>query len=244
MRILKSHPLLKLVNSYLIDSSEPSNISYLWNFGVRRVRALFFKISPDFIAYSSVFLLCKLRVFTNCVANKCTVWVVEYKNFVRVGLPLLADKVSRCNYVEVNKLDTQRRHLFRRCILSRICRYIWGIAYSNIRNTLCWWEASRHPSIGKIKSVQAAKATRTLNGNHCQPRDLIAYDWDNLLIMRKRSFHSSSVVGTKGNSQNVKDNNEISLSTKNKEGKVKLNKSIAKPNLTQIRSSPIKWNLI
>jgi ubiquinol-cytochrome c reductase cytochrome b subunit len=33
MRILKSHPLLKLVNAYLIDSSEPSNISYLWNFG-------------------------------------------------------------------------------------------------------------------------------------------------------------------------------------------------------------------
>nr|YP_008964964.1 cytochrome b [Annulohypoxylon stygium]AHB33523.1 cytochrome b [Annulohypoxylon stygium]AYE67583.1 apocytochrome b [Annulohypoxylon stygium]AYE67606.1 apocytochrome b [Annulohypoxylon stygium]AYE67632.1 apocytochrome b [Annulohypoxylon stygium]AYE67659.1 apocytochrome b [Annulohypoxylon stygium] len=33
MRILKSHPLLRLVNSYLIDSSEPSNISYLWNFG-------------------------------------------------------------------------------------------------------------------------------------------------------------------------------------------------------------------
>jgi len=33
MRILKSHSLLKLVNSYLIDSSQPSNISYLWNFG-------------------------------------------------------------------------------------------------------------------------------------------------------------------------------------------------------------------
>ena len=33
MRILKSHPLLKLINNYLIDSSEPSNISYLWNFG-------------------------------------------------------------------------------------------------------------------------------------------------------------------------------------------------------------------
>lgn len=33
MRILKSHPLLKLVNSYLIDASQPSNISYLWNFG-------------------------------------------------------------------------------------------------------------------------------------------------------------------------------------------------------------------
>ena len=33
MRILKTHPLLKLVNSYLIDSPQPSNISYLWNFG-------------------------------------------------------------------------------------------------------------------------------------------------------------------------------------------------------------------
>ena len=33
MRIFKSHPLLKLANSYLIDSSQPSNLSYLWNFG-------------------------------------------------------------------------------------------------------------------------------------------------------------------------------------------------------------------
>jgi ubiquinol-cytochrome c reductase cytochrome b subunit len=33
MRILKSHPLLKMVNSYIIDSPTPSNISYLWNFG-------------------------------------------------------------------------------------------------------------------------------------------------------------------------------------------------------------------
>ena len=33
MRILKSHPLLKMVNSYAIDSPVPSNISYLWNFG-------------------------------------------------------------------------------------------------------------------------------------------------------------------------------------------------------------------
>ena len=33
MRLLKSHPILKLVNSYIIDTSQPSNISYLWNFG-------------------------------------------------------------------------------------------------------------------------------------------------------------------------------------------------------------------
>ena len=33
MRNLKSHPILKLVNSYIIDASQPSNISYAWNFG-------------------------------------------------------------------------------------------------------------------------------------------------------------------------------------------------------------------
>ena len=33
MRIVKNNTILKLVNSYLIDASQPSNISYLWNFG-------------------------------------------------------------------------------------------------------------------------------------------------------------------------------------------------------------------
>ena len=33
MRILKSHPLLRLVNEYTIDSPQPSNLSYAWNFG-------------------------------------------------------------------------------------------------------------------------------------------------------------------------------------------------------------------
>jgi len=33
MRILKKQILLRLVNSFLVDSPQPSNISYLWNFG-------------------------------------------------------------------------------------------------------------------------------------------------------------------------------------------------------------------
>lgn len=33
MRLLKSHPLLSLVNSYVVDSPQPANISYMWNFG-------------------------------------------------------------------------------------------------------------------------------------------------------------------------------------------------------------------
>ena len=33
MRILKSQALLRLLNSYFVDSPQPANISYLWNFG-------------------------------------------------------------------------------------------------------------------------------------------------------------------------------------------------------------------
>ena len=33
MRMLKSKSILRLMNSYLIDSPQPANLSYLWNFG-------------------------------------------------------------------------------------------------------------------------------------------------------------------------------------------------------------------
>ena len=33
MRILKSHPILGLMNSYMVDSPQPASISYMWNFG-------------------------------------------------------------------------------------------------------------------------------------------------------------------------------------------------------------------
>lgn len=33
MRIFKSNPLASIINGYLVDSPQPSNISYLWNFG-------------------------------------------------------------------------------------------------------------------------------------------------------------------------------------------------------------------
>ena len=33
MRILKKHVLLRFVNSYVVDSPQPANITYLWNFG-------------------------------------------------------------------------------------------------------------------------------------------------------------------------------------------------------------------
>ena len=33
MRLLKSHPTLRLANSFVIDAPQPVNLSYLWNFG-------------------------------------------------------------------------------------------------------------------------------------------------------------------------------------------------------------------
>jgi len=33
MRLLKGHVILRIFNSYLVDSPQPANISYLWNFG-------------------------------------------------------------------------------------------------------------------------------------------------------------------------------------------------------------------
>jgi len=33
MRIFKTNPVLTIINSYLVDSPQPSTISYLWNFG-------------------------------------------------------------------------------------------------------------------------------------------------------------------------------------------------------------------
>lgn len=33
MRILKSNPVLTILNSYLVDSPQPTTISYAWNFG-------------------------------------------------------------------------------------------------------------------------------------------------------------------------------------------------------------------
>lgn len=33
MKLLKTHPLLRFLNSFLVDSPQPANLSYLWNFG-------------------------------------------------------------------------------------------------------------------------------------------------------------------------------------------------------------------
>jgi hypothetical protein len=56
MRLLKQNPILRLVNSYLVDSPQPTNISYLWNFGSLLALCLGFQI------VTGVFLVMKLRI--------------------------------------------------------------------------------------------------------------------------------------------------------------------------------------
>lgn len=55
MRIFKSYPLLRMVNSYVIDSPQPSNISYWWNFGSLLALCLIIQIlSGVFLAMISI----------------------------------------------------------------------------------------------------------------------------------------------------------------------------------------------
>lgn len=55
MRLLKSNPLLRLVNSYLVDNPEPANLSYMWNFGSLLGLCLVLQI------LSGVFLAMKIK---------------------------------------------------------------------------------------------------------------------------------------------------------------------------------------
>jgi len=51
MRLLKTNVLLRLVNSYIVDSPQPANISYLWNFGSLLALCLVIQIlSGSFLA--------------------------------------------------------------------------------------------------------------------------------------------------------------------------------------------------
>lgn len=86
--------------------------------------------------------------------------------------------------------------------------------------------------MGEPRIEQAAKATWTLNRTTIGPRDLIAYGGA-IPFTRKRSFHSSSVVGAKGNSANILSIKATSTSKKNREAETKTKKSV-KPTLADI----------
>lgn len=57
MRVLKQNPILRLYNSYIVDSPQPINISYLWNFGSLLAICLGFQIVTGvFLAMYTILL--------------------------------------------------------------------------------------------------------------------------------------------------------------------------------------------
>jgi len=55
MRLLKIHPVLRLGNNFLVDSPQPLNLSYMWNFGSLLALCLIIQIvTPVNIAFNSV----------------------------------------------------------------------------------------------------------------------------------------------------------------------------------------------
>lgn len=236
MRLLKSQSILRLVNSYMVDSPQPANISYLWNFGVRRTRALVSGDSPISIAYLT---------YCNVINASCgysrlfglinyLVRVAEYNHSERLGLPLRISTMSRSSHVEDNEPETLKCYQSREYILSRICRYISSIAYFNSQSKIGCQKARRYSSIGGSKLGQATKTTRTLNGTNCQLRDSTASVL--YLGLRKRNFHSSISLkaNTKGNRDNTSESGTIDNHAEKLVGETKQQKAVKPSNVTTL----------
>lgn len=76
MRILKNHPLLKILNSYLIDSPQPSNISYLWNFGSLLGLCLVIQIVTG-VTLAMELCLCSYKILQIAGISKNKIWTIS-----------------------------------------------------------------------------------------------------------------------------------------------------------------------
>jgi hypothetical protein len=102
MRIFKSHPLLKIVNSYLIDSPQPSNISYWYNFGSLLGLSLVIQILSG-IMLAMLLLSHKIQFFYISILGIYNPVIVTNSN-----------KVSSANYwtedIKVHRGDFKKKH--------------------------------------------------------------------------------------------------------------------------------------
>jgi quinol-cytochrome oxidoreductase complex cytochrome b subunit len=102
MRIFKSHPLLKIVNSYLIDSPQPSNISYWYNFGSLLGLSLVIQILSG-IMLAMLLLSHKIQFFYISILGIYNPVIVTNSN-----------KVSSANYwtedIKVHRGDLKKKH--------------------------------------------------------------------------------------------------------------------------------------
>ena len=99
MRFLKSQILLRLANSFFIDSPQPSNLSYLWNFGSLLGLCLVFQI------LTGIFLAMNL-----CVAVKSHYMLETSKALITILVfffqTLAFDGKWECRYSNIRGLES------------------------------------------------------------------------------------------------------------------------------------------
>ena len=76
MRILKSHPFLRLMNAYVIDHSQPTNISYLWNFGSLLGLCLVIQIVTG-VTLAMELCLCSYKILQIAGISKNKIWTIS-----------------------------------------------------------------------------------------------------------------------------------------------------------------------
>jgi len=250
-RIFKTNPVLTIINSYLVDSPQPSTISYLWNFGVRPVRVVVNWMCLD--SYSS---LTQYTLSNTAWISQRNTVISPNKEMVRIavtewiekwGLPLTVTNLSEKSNVQADELDTQYCNFFqwynpKQNIAVILCLSIWKLRYpydsqqdiqcTNKVSLLIWYTDKMCRSIRKL-IAQGAKGLETLNVTINKPGERIAYDLPNGLCDVGGSVLVDEGKSMKGTSLEDPNENEP-------DGPKKGNKSKTKPKITKPRTTKTK----
>jgi group II intron reverse transcriptase/maturase len=209
MRILKTNALLRLYNSYVVDSPQPANISYMWNFGVRPARLSgYLTLSPSYYIFLTVVIFTLLlyipQYITEIEANNFFDRVADIQRIKKDMLPYLVVDFSGILYGEVNELVTYCCHLFQGQYLKQNISVL--IELSVWQGPICQLLSENSTALQDSKLIitimKCASTYKVLDFK----RTKNATGGSNRLwyenITRGRRYHSSPVRETKDTSQN------------------------------------------
>jgi hypothetical protein len=217
MRIFKTHPLAGLVNSYVIDSPQPSNINYAWNGGVRVMSFIdYCTHCPSTIVY--LMLCCQdtiynPRVFTSQEPNKTCDRVAEYKQVRKCGLPRIVAYLSGNLHGDAKKLETHSCYHFQGvCLKQNRSAYLKGIFTKLLR---CRYSQEPLQHSTQREHQNGVICASTYTSQDIKRINIRTYGSKRLSVsitykisrgyMRGRSFHSSCIETVKGNSQDTEN---------------------------------------
>jgi group II intron reverse transcriptase/maturase len=237
MRLLKTNPLLRLYNSYIVDSPQPANLSYLWNFGVRPMRLYsYLTLSPSYYILLTVAILTILlyipQYITDIEANNFFDRVADIQQIKKDMLPYLVINFSGILHGEVNELVTYCCHLFQGQYLKQNISVLFEL--SDCQGPICQLLSENSTALqdsNLIINIMKCASTytvldfkRTINATGGSNR--LWYLHKN--IMRGRRFHSSLVRETKDTSQNTvfKSLSDLELKLALKKTKPKITKAV------------------